>query len=243
MRQGPNNRRARGRNNPVGNRRNSLPNRNQTFDSSGPDVRIRGNAYQVHEKYLALARDASASGDRVTAENYLQHAEHYFRIINSINEAHQNAYQQQQPSVDTPREASHENAHRDNGGRTGRENGGRHPMARQNGSGRQESPQDSDSGEGQIITDQFDFGADPRHGDSRESRDDDGSSTDSFDTFLDGRAAEPETSSNTRDDGRSAQPRRRRSVAARKPRANANGDGDDTGQDGANIDKGGDVAD
>ncbi len=48
---------------------------------------IRGNAWQVHEKYLALARDASSSGDRVTAESYLQHAEHYFRIISQIQEA------------------------------------------------------------------------------------------------------------------------------------------------------------
>ncbi|NUB28485.1 DUF4167 domain-containing protein, partial [Azospirillum brasilense] len=61
--------------------------RHQTFDSNGPDVRIRGNAWQVHEKYLALARDASSSGDRVQAENYLQHAEHYFRIINQIQES------------------------------------------------------------------------------------------------------------------------------------------------------------
>ncbi|MBM3571018.1 MAG: DUF4167 domain-containing protein, partial [Alphaproteobacteria bacterium] len=54
----------------------------QTFDSNGPEVRIRGNAYQVYEKYLQLARDAAAAGDRIAAENYLQHAEHYFRIIN-----------------------------------------------------------------------------------------------------------------------------------------------------------------
>jgi len=57
------------------------PSRNQTFDSNGPSVRIRGSAHQVMEKYLALARDAAGQGDRVLAENYLQHAEHYFRII------------------------------------------------------------------------------------------------------------------------------------------------------------------
>ncbi len=61
--------------------------RHQTFDSNCIDVRVRGNAWQVHEKYLALARDAQSSGDRVVAENYLQHAEHYFRIIEAINEA------------------------------------------------------------------------------------------------------------------------------------------------------------
>lgn len=57
------------------------PSRNQTYDSNGPSVRIRGSAHQVMEKYLTLARDAAGQGDRVLAENYLQHAEHYFRII------------------------------------------------------------------------------------------------------------------------------------------------------------------
>lgn len=55
--------------------------RNQTFDSNGPGVRIRGSAHQVMEKYLTLARDAASQGDRVLSENFLQHAEHYFRII------------------------------------------------------------------------------------------------------------------------------------------------------------------
>ena len=98
MRQGPNNRRPRGRNS-GGNRRPNVPNRNQTFDSNGPDVRIRGNAYQVYEKYLALARDATASGDRVMAENYLQHAEHYHRIILSMTDPHHHTHPSQpQPS-------------------------------------------------------------------------------------------------------------------------------------------------
>lgn len=48
---------------------------------------MRGNAWQVHEKYLSMARDAQMSGDRVAAENFFQHAEHYFRIIEAINEA------------------------------------------------------------------------------------------------------------------------------------------------------------
>ncbi len=56
-------------------------NPNRTFDSSGPEVKIRGSAAHVYEKYLQLARDSNSSGDRVTAENYLQHAEHYFRIM------------------------------------------------------------------------------------------------------------------------------------------------------------------
>ncbi len=69
-----------------GNRNRQVPLRHQTFDSNGPDVRVRGNAFQVFEKYLALARDASAAGDRIAAENYYQHAEHYYRIINANND-------------------------------------------------------------------------------------------------------------------------------------------------------------
>lgn len=117
MRQGPNTRRSRGRGgnnnggggggggnggNGGGNRRQSGPQRHQNYDSNGPDVRIRGNAFQVYEKYQALARDAHASGDRIAAENYLQHAEHYYRIMCLINEqeARQrpNGYRQEQSS-------------------------------------------------------------------------------------------------------------------------------------------------
>jgi hypothetical protein len=111
MRQGPNGRRPRGRHHGGGHERGhdrghdrngnggNNPNRDtnrprsaaslrhQTFDSNCIDLRVRGNAWQVHEKYQALARDAQSSGDRVSAENYLQHAEHYFRIIEAINEA------------------------------------------------------------------------------------------------------------------------------------------------------------
>lgn len=53
----------------------------RTYESNGPDVKIRGTAQHVAEKYLQLARDAQSSGDPVAAENLLQHAEHYFRII------------------------------------------------------------------------------------------------------------------------------------------------------------------
>jgi hypothetical protein len=49
------------------------------------DVRMRGNIHQMHEKYLSLARDATSSGDRVAAENYFQHAEHYYRVLSQIN--------------------------------------------------------------------------------------------------------------------------------------------------------------
>ena len=59
MRQGNNNRRQRGRNNRRNN--NNQPNRNQVYDSNGPSIRVRGNAQQVMDKYLALARDAQAA--------------------------------------------------------------------------------------------------------------------------------------------------------------------------------------
>jgi Domain of unknown function (DUF4167) len=62
------------------------PHRSQTFESNGPSVKIRGNAYQVFERYVALAREAQTSGDRVAAENLYQHAEHYFRIMNANGE-------------------------------------------------------------------------------------------------------------------------------------------------------------
>ena len=88
-----NNKRSRGRNN---NRRGGN-NRSQVFDSNGPDVRIRGTAFQVNEKYMALAKDAASGGDLILAESYLQHAEHYQRLINSWNqEDEQNAKAQEE---------------------------------------------------------------------------------------------------------------------------------------------------
>lgn len=71
-------------------------NRNHVFDSNGPDVRIRGTAQQLFEKYLQLGRDATSGGDRVMAEGYFQHAEHYFRILNAMNQAAQQNQQQPQ---------------------------------------------------------------------------------------------------------------------------------------------------
>jgi len=79
MRQNPNGKRSRGR----GGRKGPNP-RVQVFDSNGPGVRVRGNAVQIYEKYLQLARDASSSGDRVAAENLLQHAEHYYRLSSAF---------------------------------------------------------------------------------------------------------------------------------------------------------------
>ena len=82
VRQGQQNRRGRGRNN---NRKNHNP-LTRSFESNGPDVKIRGTPAHIAEKYLTLARDAQSSGDPVLGENYLQHAEHYNRIIMAYRE-------------------------------------------------------------------------------------------------------------------------------------------------------------
>lgn len=80
MKAGQQNRYAvRGRNN-NNNRKPTNPH-NRVYESSGPDVKIRGSAQHIAEKYALLSRDALATGDRIIAENYLQHAEHYNRIV------------------------------------------------------------------------------------------------------------------------------------------------------------------
>lgn len=83
----PNNMGGHNNNNNNNNRGPRPPHRMQTFDSNGPSVKIRGNAYQVFERYIALAREASSSGDRIAAENLYQHAEHYYRIMQANGDA------------------------------------------------------------------------------------------------------------------------------------------------------------
>jgi hypothetical protein len=96
------NKRMRGRNNNNNNnnnRRNHNP-LTRVYESNGPDVKIRGTANHVAEKYLQLARDAQSSGDPVSAENYFQHAEHYFRLIAVANEQ----FRQQNPNFQPQRQ-------------------------------------------------------------------------------------------------------------------------------------------
>jgi uncharacterized protein DUF4167 len=81
MRNGQN-KRMRGRNN----HRKSHNPMARVYESNGPDVKIRGNPSHIAEKYIQLARDAQASGDPVAAENYYQHAEHYYRVIAAAQE-------------------------------------------------------------------------------------------------------------------------------------------------------------
>ena len=76
-------------------------NPNRAYDSNGPEVKIRGTASHIYEKYLQLARDSHGGGDRVMAENYLQHAEHYYRIVAATQA--QLAQQQAQQAAQNPR--------------------------------------------------------------------------------------------------------------------------------------------
>lgn len=109
MRQGSNSgRRPRGRTNRK--QHGGGQSRTHTFDSSGPDGRVRGNARQVYEKYLTLARDAYSAGDRIAAEAYYQHAEHYFRILSDSTDPQPGGRRQEerQPSASADDNASGE---------------------------------------------------------------------------------------------------------------------------------------
>jgi Domain of unknown function (DUF4167) len=75
------------------------PQRGQTFESNGPSIKIRGNAHQIFERYVALAREAATGGDPIAAENFYQHAEHYFRITNAGRDDNQ---QRIAPRLTTP---------------------------------------------------------------------------------------------------------------------------------------------
>jgi len=98
MRNGQNNKRMRGRNN-NSSRRGQNP-LTRVYESNGPDIKIRGTASHIAEKYLQLARDARGSSDPVAAENYYQHAEHYFRLIAAAQEQFRQNQPQQQPRFD-----------------------------------------------------------------------------------------------------------------------------------------------
>ncbi len=101
MRNGQNKQRMRNRNNNNNNNNNRRSQNPMTrvYESNGPDIKIRGTASHIAEKYLQLARDARSSGDPVAAENYYQHAEHYFRLIATAQEQFR---QNQQPRGDEP---------------------------------------------------------------------------------------------------------------------------------------------
>ena len=109
MRNGQNNKRMRNRNNNNNNNNNNRRGQNpmtRVYESNGPDIKIRGTASHVAEKYVQLARDARSSGDPVAAENYYQHAEHYFRLIAAAQEQFRQS--QPQPRADNSPEISAE---------------------------------------------------------------------------------------------------------------------------------------
>lgn len=101
MRPGQQNKRSRGRNNG----RKSFNPLSRNFESNGPDVKIRGNAAHIAEKYLQLARDAQATGDNVMAENYFQHAEHYFRLISAAQAQMPVQQRQEQPGFENDQDS------------------------------------------------------------------------------------------------------------------------------------------
>ena len=102
-------------------------NRNHVFDSNGPDLRIRGTSQQLFEKYLQLGRDATSGGDRVMAESYFQHAEHYFRILNAMNQAAQQGQPNGQQQNGQQRAARRRRGRQPAG--SGEARGGRGPCA------------------------------------------------------------------------------------------------------------------
>lgn len=107
MRQPQNAKRGRGR----GRRGNGggqphVPNRNTSYESNGPDVKLRGNAQQLHEKYMALAHDAASAGERISAEAYTQFADHYFRLHQAAVGAAEAKRQQEQPTESRDTSAS-----------------------------------------------------------------------------------------------------------------------------------------
>lgn len=115
MKHSSNTRRLRSRGN---GKRHSGP-RNQTFESNGPEGKIRGTAQQVLEKYLALGRDASSSGDPIAAEGFYQHAEHYYRLLNADGFGDRGGDRQRQPNASAGPETVSESAEAASAGSAG----------------------------------------------------------------------------------------------------------------------------
>lgn len=111
---------------------------NRVFDSSGPEGKVRGTPQQIIEKYLTLARDAQLSGDRVAEQSFLQHAEHYTRMLGEAQKemAERQQYHQPRQDGDEAREVQ------PNGNGGGRDGGGRDEAGRDNGNGRDQNRRD-----------------------------------------------------------------------------------------------------
>ena len=132
MRQPQNAKRGRGRGRRGnGSAQPNVPNRNTSYESNGPDVKLRGNAQQLNEKYLALAHDAAAAGERITAEAYTQFADHYYRL--------------HQAAVDAAEERKVQHAERQS------RSGGPQPVIDEQPSG-EASPEDDAADDGEVKT-------------------------------------------------------------------------------------------
>jgi hypothetical protein len=128
---------------------------NRALESNGPDVKVRGAAVTIYEKYQQLARDASSAGDRVKTENYLQHAEHYFRIMRAQEESRRDRDDQRQPQQGGYNQNGQQGGQNQNGQsynqrRDGGEDEGDEPRVqqRQNDSGGRNDQQRSNQGGG-----------------------------------------------------------------------------------------------
>lgn len=113
----------RSRNGRNGGKRSYGSGQNRSYESNGPDVKVRGTANQIFDKYVALARDATVAGDRIAAEGYFQFAEHYFRVYTGAMETNQ--ARQNQPQNQNARNPDNGTAP-GNGSGNGAGNGGDH---------------------------------------------------------------------------------------------------------------------
>lgn len=144
MRQGSNARRARGR---PHRRQNGGINKNANFDSNGPEGRVRGNANQVYEKYINLARDATSAGDRILAESFYQFAEHYYRIVNDSMDPGGNRDRRQE-GEDGGRDDDNNQRDASDDDRDSQGQGGRQRRGRMNGRQRGDGGDDNGGGGG-----------------------------------------------------------------------------------------------
>ncbi len=121
----------------------------RSYESNGPDVKIRGNAQHIAEKYSTLARDAAASGDRVIAENYLQHAEHYYRIVAAAQPQQQmrDSYDENQDDDDDDQDSgnSYQDVRNDNSDRQPQARNDRNDRSDRNDRGNRDGNRDRDS--------------------------------------------------------------------------------------------------
>jgi hypothetical protein len=189
-------------------------NLNRVFDSSGPEGKVRGTPQQIYDKYLTLARDAQTAGDRVTAENFLQHAEHYQRLLSEGQPDRRDQYDQDGEGDEggdydsrvQPREGQQREAQQREGQqREGQQrNGQRDGQQRDGQSGREAGNRDTQGRDGE--------GREDTRGDrNRDDRGRDGGNRDRAARDGDGRddrEARAPRDGDRRDDGYTRAPRR-----------------------------------